>query len=149
MFHSAVVSLIYTPNQILNMFWKVFLASHMKWWISHYIINYWFVDHFQLVKRHAAEIFTSVIISTLFSLYSTAFVGRLVQLEPSLTVSILPRCITVALALSIVSLFDGKYYAHTATIYPHNLVYTGIWSKLMDKIQRSCSLNLFKEYIHR
>lgn len=61
----------------------------------------------QLVKRHAAEIFTSVIISTLFSLYSTAFMGRLVGLEPSLTISVLPRCITVALALSIVSLFEG------------------------------------------
>ena len=59
------------------------------------------------MKRHAAEIFTSVIVSTLFSLYSTALVGRLVGLEPSLTVSILPRCITVALALSIVSLFEG------------------------------------------
>ncbi|KAK2662623.1 hypothetical protein Ddye_001197 [Dipteronia dyeriana] len=66
----------------------------------------------KLVKRHAAEIFTSVIVSTLFSLYSTALIGRLVGLEPTLTVSILPRCITVALALSIVSLFEGKtiYY---------------------------------------
>jgi len=61
----------------------------------------------QLVKRHAAEIFTSVIVSTLFSLYSTALVGRLVGLEPTLTVSIIPRCITVALALSIVSFFEG------------------------------------------
>lgn len=62
------------------------------------------------MKRHAAEIFISVIISTLFSLYSTALVGRLIALEPSLTVSILPRCITVALALSIVSFFEGKYH---------------------------------------
>ena len=62
---------------------------------------------FQLVKRHAAEIFTSVIISTIFSLYSTAFIGRILGLEQDLTVSILPRCITVALALSIVSLFEG------------------------------------------
>ena len=88
------------------------------------------------MKRHAAEIFTSVIISTLFSLYSTAFVGRLVQLEPSLTVSILPRCITVALALSIVSLFDGKYYAHTATIYPHKSI---ILSTL--ELDQSCGPN--------
>uniref|UniRef100_A0A0R0ISZ3 Plastidal glycolate/glycerate translocator 1, chloroplastic n=1 Tax=Glycine max TaxID=3847 RepID=A0A0R0ISZ3_SOYBN len=76
----------------------------------------------KLVKRHAAEIFTSVIISTLFSLYSTAFVGRLVQLEPSLTVSILPRCITVALALSIVSLFDGANSSLTAAV----VVLTGL-----------------------
>lgn len=76
----------------------------------------------KLVKRHAAEIFTSVIISTVFSLYSTALVGRLVQLEPSLTVSILPRCITVALALSIVSLFDGANSSLTAAV----VVLTGL-----------------------
>lgn len=68
------------------------------------IISYY---NLQLVKRHAAEIFTSVIISTLFSLYSTALIGRLIGLEPSLTISVLPRCITVALALSIVSFFEG------------------------------------------
>ncbi|VVA93274.1 unnamed protein product [Arabis nemorensis] len=75
-----------------------------------------------LVKRHAAEIFTSVIISTVFSLYSTALVGRLVGLEPSLTVSILPRCITVALALSIVSLFEGTNSSLTAAV----VVVTGL-----------------------
>ncbi|CAA0812063.1 Plastidal glycolate/glycerate translocator 1-chloroplastic [Striga hermonthica] len=68
----------------------------------------------KLVKRHAAEIFTAVILSTFFSLYSTALAGRLVGLEPSLTVSILPRCVTVALALSIVSLFEGANSSLTA-----------------------------------
>lgn len=76
----------------------------------------------KLVKRHAAEIFTSVIVSTVFSLYSTALVGRLVGLEPSLTVSILPRCITVALALSIVSLFEGTNPSLTAAV----VVVTGL-----------------------
>ncbi|KAF3654316.1 Plastidal glycolate/glycerate translocator 1, chloroplastic [Capsicum annuum] len=76
----------------------------------------------KLVKRHAAEIFTSVIISTLFSLYSTALIGRLVGLEPDLTVSILPRCITVALALSIVSLFEGVNSSLTAAV----VVLTGL-----------------------
>ncbi|KAL6985663.1 Plastidal glycolate/glycerate translocator 1, chloroplastic [Sarracenia purpurea var. burkii] len=76
----------------------------------------------KLVKRHSAEIFTSVIISTLFSLYSTAFIGRLVGLEPSLTISILPRCITVALALSIVSLFEGANSSLTAAV----VVLTGL-----------------------
>ncbi|KAJ0229614.1 Plastidal glycolate/glycerate translocator 1 [Hirschfeldia incana] len=76
----------------------------------------------KLVKRHAAEIFTSVIVSSVFSLYSTALVGRLVGLEPSLTVSILPRCITVALALSIVSLFEGTNPSLTAAV----VVVTGL-----------------------
>ncbi|KAF7829165.1 plastidal glycolate/glycerate translocator 1, chloroplastic [Senna tora] len=76
----------------------------------------------KLVKRHAAEIFTSVIVSTVFSLYSTALVGRLVGLDQSLTVSILPRCITVALALSIVSLFEGTNSSLTAAV----VVVTGL-----------------------
>ncbi|KAL3635793.1 Plastidal glycolate/glycerate translocator 1, chloroplastic [Castilleja foliolosa] len=76
----------------------------------------------KLVKRHAAEIFASVILGTLFSLYSTALIGRLVGLEPSLTVSILPRCITVALALSIVSFFEGANTSLTAAV----VVVTGL-----------------------
>ncbi|KAL6533636.1 Plastidal glycolate/glycerate translocator 1, chloroplastic [Orobanche hederae] len=76
----------------------------------------------KLVKRHAAEIFTSIVLSTLFSLYSTALIGRIVGLEPSLTVSILPRCITVALALSIVSLFEGANSSLTAAV----VVVTGL-----------------------
>ncbi|KAA8525708.1 hypothetical protein F0562_007563 [Nyssa sinensis] len=76
----------------------------------------------KLVKRHAAEIFTSVIVSTIFSLYSTALIGRLIGLEPDLTVSILPRCITVALALSIVSLFEGANSSLTAAV----VVLTGL-----------------------
>ncbi|KAL0554508.1 hypothetical protein IC582_008430 [Cucumis melo] len=76
----------------------------------------------KLVKRHAAEIFTSVIISTIFSLYSTALIGRFIGLEPNLTVSILPRCITVALALSIVTFFEGTNASVTAAV----VVVTGL-----------------------
>uniref|UniRef100_A0A803LTR8 Plastidal glycolate/glycerate translocator 1, chloroplastic n=1 Tax=Chenopodium quinoa TaxID=63459 RepID=A0A803LTR8_CHEQI len=90
----------------------------------------------KLVKRHAAEIFTSIIVATLFSLYSTALVGRLVGLERSLTISILPRCITVALALSIVSLFEGTNSSLTAAV----VVLTGLVGAnfvqfVLDKLQ--------------
>lgn len=76
----------------------------------------------KLVKRHAAEIFTSIAIASTFSLYSTAVIGRLIGLEPSLTISILPRCITVALALSIVSFFEGVNSSLTAAV----VVLTGL-----------------------
>lgn len=90
----------------------------------------------KLVKRHAAEIFTSVIISTLFSLYSTALVGRLVALEPSLTVSILPRCITVALALSIVSFFEGANASVTAAaVVVTGLVGANFVQATLDKLR--------------
>ncbi|KAH0974605.1 hypothetical protein GBA52_016504 [Prunus armeniaca] len=90
----------------------------------------------KLVKRHAAEIFTSVILSTIFSLYSTALVGRLVGLEPGLTVSILPRCITVALALSIVSLFEGTNPSLTAAVVVvTGLVGANFVQAALDKLQ--------------
>ncbi|PIA50405.1 hypothetical protein AQUCO_01300857v1 [Aquilegia coerulea] len=90
----------------------------------------------KLVKRHAAEIFSSVIISTLFSLYSTALVGRLVGLEPTLTVSILPRCITVALALSIVSFFEGTNPSLTAAVVVlTGLVGANFVQTMLDKLR--------------
>ncbi|KAK7407099.1 hypothetical protein VNO78_08741 [Psophocarpus tetragonolobus] len=90
----------------------------------------------KLVKRHAAEIFTSVMFSTIFSLYSTALVGRLVALEPSLTVSILPRCITVALALSIVSFFEGANASVTAAaVVLTGLVGANFVQATLDKIR--------------
>ncbi|KAM0883642.1 hypothetical protein ACQ4PT_031501 [Festuca glaucescens] len=76
----------------------------------------------KLVKRHAAEIFTSIAVASTFSLFSTAILGRLIGLEPTLTISILPRCITVALALSIVSFFEGANTSVTAAV----VVLTGL-----------------------
>ncbi|XP_021273890.1 plastidal glycolate/glycerate translocator 1, chloroplastic [Herrania umbratica] len=90
----------------------------------------------KLVKRHAAEIFISIIISSLFSLYSTALAGRLVGLEPSLTVSILPRCITVALALSIVSLFEGANSSLTAAaVVVTGLIGANFVQAMLDKLR--------------
>ncbi|KAH7835693.1 hypothetical protein Vadar_028864 [Vaccinium darrowii] len=90
----------------------------------------------KLVKRHSAEIFTSVVISTVFSLYSTALIGRLLGLEPSLTISILPRCITVALALSIVSLFEGANSSLTAAVVVlTGLVGANFVQALLDKLR--------------
>ncbi|CAN6305732.1 unnamed protein product [Urochloa humidicola] len=76
----------------------------------------------KLVKRHAAEILTAIALASTFSLYSTAIMGRLIGLEPSLTISILPRCVTVALALSIVTFFEGANSSLTAAV----VVLTGL-----------------------
>ncbi|XP_042483768.1 plastidal glycolate/glycerate translocator 1, chloroplastic-like isoform X2 [Macadamia integrifolia] len=90
----------------------------------------------KLVKRHATEIFLSVIISSLFSLYSTAIIGRLVGLEPTLTISILPRCITVALALSIVSFFEGVNASLTgAAVILTGLVGANFVQAMLDKLR--------------
>eukprot|EP00249_Psilotum_nudum_P008796 c21512_g1_i2 orf=326-1474(+) len=76
----------------------------------------------KLIQRHAAEIFSAVVVSSIFSLYSTAAMGRLIGLDPSLTIAIVPRCITVALALSIANLFEVKNSTVTAAV----VVLTGL-----------------------
>ncbi|EOY25275.1 Inner membrane protein yohK isoform 2 [Theobroma cacao] len=79
---------------------------------------------------------SSGIISSLFSLYSTALVGRLVGLEPSLTVSILPRCITVALALTIVSFFEGANSSLTAAaVVVTGLIGANFVQAMLDKLR--------------
>ncbi|XP_072956189.1 plastidal glycolate/glycerate translocator 1, chloroplastic-like [Typha angustifolia] len=90
----------------------------------------------KLVKRHAAEIFTSVMVAAIFSLYSTAFMGRLIGLEPTLTISIIPRCITVALALSIVSFFEGANTSLTAAVVVlTGLIGANFVQSVMDKLR--------------
>uniref|UniRef100_A0A0D9XMX7 LrgB-like protein n=1 Tax=Leersia perrieri TaxID=77586 RepID=A0A0D9XMX7_9ORYZ len=89
----------------------------------------------KLVRRHAAEIFTSIAIASTFSLYSTAILGRVIGLEPTLTISILPRCITVALALSIVSFFEGVNSSITAAVVVlTGLIGANFAQAVMDKL---------------
>jgi putative effector of murein hydrolase len=91
---------------------------------------------FQLVRRHAAEIFTSIAVASTFSLYSTAILGRVVELEPILTISILPRCITVALALRVVSLFEGVNTSVTAAVVVlTGLIGANFAQAVMDKLR--------------
>lgn len=66
-------------------------------------------DMMQVIQRHAAEIITAVVVSSLFSLYSTAALGRLLGIGRALTSAIIPRCVTVALALPIASLLEGMF----------------------------------------
>ncbi|CAL4932493.1 unnamed protein product [Urochloa decumbens] len=58
----------------------------------------------KLVKRHAAEILTAIALTTTFSLYSTAIMGRLIGLEPSLIKSTLPRCANPSITAAVVVL---------------------------------------------
>ncbi|KAG0559925.1 hypothetical protein KC19_10G139600 [Ceratodon purpureus] len=70
----------------------------------------------KIVKRHATEIITAVVVSSAFSLYSTAAVGRFLGLLPSLRTAIIPHCVTVALALPIASLLEGNNPSVTAAV---------------------------------
>ena len=58
----------------------------------------------KLMLRHWREIVSAVGISALFSTFSTAALGRVLGLGPELTLTVVPRCITVALALPMADL---------------------------------------------
>ncbi|KAJ7556960.1 hypothetical protein O6H91_05G106000 [Diphasiastrum complanatum] len=89
----------------------------------------------KLVQRHCAEIFTSVVTSSIFSLYATAVVGRLLGLDPLLTRAIVPRCVTVALALPIASLLEAQNASLTAAVVVlTGLVGANFAQSLMDKL---------------
>ncbi|KAL2608846.1 hypothetical protein R1flu_027419 [Riccia fluitans] len=88
-----------------------------------------------LVKRHAAEIFSAVLVSSLFSIYSTAAAGRLIGLTSNLTLAIVPRCVTVALALPIASLLEaGNPSLTAAVVVLTGLIGANFTQGLMDKL---------------
>ncbi|XP_002982386.2 plastidal glycolate/glycerate translocator 1, chloroplastic isoform X1 [Selaginella moellendorffii] len=90
----------------------------------------------KLVKRHAAEIFSAVIASSLFSLYSTAAAGRVLGLDGQFTRAIVPRCVTVALALPISSLLEAQNQSLTAAVVVlTGLVGANFAQTLMDKLE--------------
>lgn len=68
----------------------------------------------KIIQRHASEITTAVVVASVFSMYSTASVGRLLGLLPSSTSAIIPHCVTVALALPIARLLEGENPSLTA-----------------------------------
>ncbi|KAG0560853.1 hypothetical protein M758_9G019100 [Ceratodon purpureus] len=88
----------------------------------------------KVIQRHAAEIITAVVVSSLFSLYSTAGLGRLLGILPSLTCAIIPRCVTVALALPIASLLEGNNPSLTAAaVVVTGLIGANFAQVVMDK----------------
>ncbi|CAM6126433.1 unnamed protein product [Calypogeia fissa] len=89
----------------------------------------------KLVKRHAPEIFSAVAAAGVFSLYSTALAGRFLGLPSGLTLAIVPRCITVALALPIAGLLEaGNPSLTAAVVVLTGLIGANFTQVVMDKL---------------
>ena len=76
-----------------------------------------------LIVRHAGEMLGACLASALFGMFSTAALGRLLGLAPSLVLAIVPRSITVALALPIGDMLGASAYA---AITASSVVLTGL-----------------------
>lgn len=87
------------------------------------ILSYAFRIHAQrgLVKRHAAEIGGAAVGSAAFSMFATAAVARAVGLGPDLARALVPRSVTVALALPIAATLGAP-----ASIAAAGVVLTGL-----------------------
>lgn len=104
------------------------------------ILSFGFKIHSQraLMRRHAPEIFGATALSSLFSMFGTAAAGKAMGLGSQLSLALVPRCVTVALAMPIaqqlqvadVSLtaaavvLTGEYsthYTHTHSLHLHSV----------------------------
>ena len=76
-----------------------------------------------LMKRHFAEIAGTVLFSAAFSLFLSAAAGAAMGLPAELTLAVVPRSVTVALALPIAGVLGaGKWASVTAT----SVMFTGL-----------------------
>ena len=86
-----------------------------------------------LMKRHWREIFGSVGMSSVFSLFSTAALGKLLGLGPALTMAVVPRCITVAIALPMADMLGVADPSLTAAaVVLTGLIGANFGQKMLD-----------------
>ena len=77
----------------------------------------------KIIKRHAVEIFTCLVGTSTFAMFSTALLGRLIGLTPAISLALVPRSVTVALAMPVtVSLGHPEMVSLTAAV----VVLTGL-----------------------
>lgn len=76
----------------------------------------------ELMKRHAYEIFGTVIMSSLFSMYASAIAAAAVGLGPALARALVPRSVTVALALPIAAQLDASLSMAAAAVCVTGLI---------------------------
>ncbi|KAK3259572.1 hypothetical protein CYMTET_31436, partial [Cymbomonas tetramitiformis] len=70
----------------------------------------------ELMKQNAASMISTITLSSLFGLFATAFVGRAMGLSPDLILAVVPRSITVALALPIGSMLGVSSQASITAV---------------------------------
>lgn len=87
----------------------------------------------ETMKRHAPEILGATLLSSLFSLYSTAIAAKFVALAPDLARAIIPRSVTVALALPIASQLDAPLSITAAAVLLQGIIGANFGPNLMTQ----------------
>jgi putative effector of murein hydrolase len=88
----------------------------------------------KIIKRHAVEIFTCLLGTSIFSMFSTAFLGKLIGLTPAVTLALVPRSVTVALAMPVtISLGHPEMVSLTAAaVVLTGLLGSALATKVLD-----------------
>lgn len=89
----------------------------------------------KIIKRHALEIFTCLVGTSTFAMFSTAFLGRLIGLTPAISLALVPRSVTVALAMPVtVSLGHPEMVSLTAAaVVLTGLLGSALATKVLDQ----------------
>lgn len=88
----------------------------------------------ETMRRHAPEILGATVLSALFSMYSTAFAARFLGLAPDLARAVIPRSVTVALALPIAGQLAAPLSITAAAVLLQGLLGANFGPNLMTKV---------------
>lgn len=88
----------------------------------------------ETMRRHAPEILGATILSSLFSMYSTAFAAKALGLAPDLARAVIPRSVTVALALPIATQLSAPLSITAAAVLLQGLLGANFGPGLMTKV---------------
>jgi hypothetical protein len=87
----------------------------------------------ETMRRHAPEIMGATILSSLFSMFTTAFAARALALPADLSRALIPRSVTVALALPIASQLDAPLAITAAAVLLQGLLGANFGPDLMTR----------------
>ena len=76
-----------------------------------------------IIARHAVEIFGCLISTSVFAMFTTAFAGKLLGLSAALSAALVPRSVTVALAIPVTTLLG---HPEMVSITAAGVVLTGL-----------------------
>eukprot|EP00197_Chlamydomonas_leiostraca_P003092 CAMPEP_0202869602 /NCGR_PEP_ID=MMETSP1391-20130828/12544_1 /ASSEMBLY_ACC=CAM_ASM_000867 /TAXON_ID=1034604 /ORGANISM="Chlamydomonas leiostraca, Strain SAG 11-49" /LENGTH=506 /DNA_ID=CAMNT_0049549939 /DNA_START=116 /DNA_END=1636 /DNA_ORIENTATION=- len=86
------------------------------------------------MRRHAPEILGATFLSSVFSFFSTAFVAAALGLQSDLARALIPRSVTVALALPISAQFDAPAAITAAAVLLQGMLGANFGPSLMTAV---------------
>ena len=83
----------------------------------------------RIIARHAVEIFGCLISTSVFAMFTTAFAGKLLGLSAALSAALVPRSVTVALAIPVTTLLG-----HPEMVSVTGLIGSSLCVSILNKV---------------